>query len=161
MPAIESMHSRISLNTSRGCVYCQSSPMRRASWTINQKSSLRVTGRLDRLASELHHAIGVGDGADLLRPRGGRQHDVGEIGRLGEEDVLHDDVIERGHRFARVIDVGIRHRRVLTHDVHPADLALLRRVHDLDDGQTRMSGSSSVFHSFSKRSRASGVFTRW
>src|SRR5438046_10634377 len=32
----------------------------------------RLAGRLDRLAAELHHAVGVGDGADLFRPgRGG------------------------------------------------------------------------------------------
>ena len=95
----------------------------------------RVTGRFDRFASELHHAIRVGDRADLLRPRRGWQHHVGEVGRLGEEDILHDEVIERGHRFACVIDVRIRHRRVLTHDVHPADLAFHRGVHDLDDSQ--------------------------
>src|SRR6266568_4608419 len=50
--------------------------------------------RLDRLSSELNHAVGVGDCADLLRPGGCRQHHVGEVGGFGEEDVLNHHVIE-------------------------------------------------------------------
>ena len=134
--------------------------MRRAELDEQPEVFLRVAGRLDRLASELHHAIGVGDGADLLGPRGGGQHDVGEIRRLGEEDVLHDQVIERGQRFARVIDVGIRHRRVLAHDVHPADLVLLRGVHDLDDGEARIRIERASSTASRTAARASGVFTR-
>ena len=112
--------------------------MRRASSLRIQKSSSRVAGRLDRLAAELHHAIGVRHGADLLGPRGRGQHDVGEVRRFGEEDVLHDQMIERGERLAGVIDVRIGHRRVFAHDVHAADLVLLGGVHDLDDGEARI-----------------------
>ena len=135
MPAIESMPLRISLNTSRGCVYSQSQPDPARELLDDPEVLARLARRLDRLAAELHHAVGVGHGADLLRPGGRRQHDVGEIRGLGEEDVLHDQVIERGERLARVIDVGVGHRRVLAHDVHAADLALLRGVHDLDHGE--------------------------
>ena len=53
------------------------------------------------------------------------QHHVGEVGGLGEEDVLHDQAVERRERLARVVHVGVGHRRVLAHDVHAADLALL------------------------------------
>ena len=125
-----------------------------------QKSGLRVAGRLDRLAPELHHAIGVGDGADLLGPRGGGQHDIGEIRRFREEDVLHDQVIERGERFARVIDIRIGHRGVFAHDVHAANLVLLRGVHDLDDGESRIRIERRCATSVSNRCRASGVPTR-
>ena len=100
-----------------------------------QKSSLRVAGRLDRLAPELHHAIGIGDRADLLRPRGGGQHDIGQVRGFGEEDILHHQVIERRERFARVIDVGIGHRGILAHDEHAANLALLGRVDGFDHGE--------------------------
>ena len=95
-----------------------------------------LAGRLDGLAAELHHAIGVRDGADLLGPRGRRQHHVGEIRRLGQEDVLHDQMVERGEGLAGVIDVGIGHRRVFAHDVHAADLVLLGGVDDFDDRET-------------------------
>jgi len=40
-----------------------------------------------------------------------------------------------GQRLARMLDIGIRHRRVLTHDVHALDLVAMHRVHDLDHGQ--------------------------
>ena len=67
-----------------------------------------------------------------------RQDDVGEIRGLGEEDVLHHQHLERRQRLPRVRDVGVRHRRVLAHDVHAADLARVHGVHDLDDGEPRL-----------------------
>ena len=66
-----------------------------------------VTRRLDSLAPELHHAIGVGDGAHFFRPCGCGQHDICEVCRFGQKDILNDEVIERRHRLARVIDIGI------------------------------------------------------
>ena len=36
-------------------------------------------------------AIGVREGADLLAPRGRREDDIGEPGRLGQVKVLDDD----------------------------------------------------------------------
>ena len=97
-----------------------------------------VAGRVDRLAAQLDQPVGVGEGAGLLRERAGRQDDVGEVGGLGEEDVLHHEVLERRERFARMVRVGVRHRRVLAHHVHAADLALLDRMHDLDHRQPRL-----------------------
>ena len=41
-------------------------------------------------------------------------------------------------RLAGVLDVGVGHRGVLAHDVHPPDLAAVDRVHDLDDRQARL-----------------------
>ncbi len=87
------------------------------------------------------------------------QHDVGEVRRFGEEDVLHDQMIERGERFAGVIDIRIGHRRVFAHDVHAANLVLLGGVHDLDHREAGIR-IELVRHSFSKRCRASGVPTR-
>ena len=95
----------------------------------------RIARHVERAASELHHAVGVGDGAGLLGPRGRRQHDIGEIRRLGEEDVLHHEVVHPRESFACVVRVGIRHRRILAHDVHAADLPGVNRVHDFDYGE--------------------------
>src|SRR5262249_8183443 len=53
----------------------------------------------------------VGDGAVLLGPGRGRQDHVGVGGGLGEEDVLHHEMLEMGERLARVVEVGVRHRR--------------------------------------------------
>ena len=94
----------------------------------------RLARQRQRLAAHLHLAVGVGDGAVLLRPCRGRQDDVG-IGRgLGEEDVLHHEMFEVRQRAARMVEIGVGHRRVLAHDVHALDLVGMHRVHDLDHG---------------------------
>jgi len=69
-------------------------------------------------------------------------------------------VIERGERLARMVHVRIRHGWILAHDVHAADLALLRGMDGLDHGEARL-GVELHAHSFSKRALASGVATRW
>ena len=40
-----------------------------------------------------------------------------------------------GERLAGMLDIGVGHRRVFTHDVHALDLVAMDRVHDLDHGQ--------------------------
>jgi len=59
-----------------------------AEWA-GTRGAARLARRLNRLSGELHHAIGIGERAGLLREGGRRQHDVGEVRGLGEEDVLH------------------------------------------------------------------------
>src|SRR3984957_19525052 len=49
----------------------------------------RLARRIERLTPELHEAIRVGERAGLLRERRGRQNDIGEIGGLGEKNILH------------------------------------------------------------------------
>jgi len=44
-------------------------------------------------AAHLHLPVGVGDGAVLLRPGRGRQHDIGVFRGFGQEDVLHDEML--------------------------------------------------------------------
>ncbi len=88
------------------------------------------------LAPELDQAVGIGERARLFGKCGRGQDHVGEIRGLREEDVLDDQHLELGQRRARVGDVRIRHRRVLAHDVHAADLAGVDRVHDLDDRES-------------------------
>ena len=93
-----------------------------------------VAGQRQRLPAHLHLPVGIGHGAGLFRPTGGGQHHVGVDGGLSEEQVLHHQMLEMRQRFARVVEIGIGHRRVLTHDVHALDLVGMDRVHDLDDG---------------------------
>ena len=62
------------------------------------------------------------------------QNHVGHHRRLGQEDVLHHQMLELGDAGAGVIEIGIRHRRVLALDVHAPDLAGIRRIDDLDHG---------------------------
>jgi len=94
-----------------------------------------IVSQLLASGADLHLPVGVGDGAVLLRPGRGRQYDIGVFRGLGQEDVLDDEVFELGERLARMLDIGVRHRRVLAHDVHAPDLVAVHRVHDLDDGQ--------------------------
>ena len=116
----------------------QSRPMRRRDLLDDPPVLPGIAGRRERRPAELHAAVGVGEGAGLLGEGRGRQDHVGVEGRLGQEDVLHDQVLELGERLAGVVEVGVGHRRVLAHDVHAADLAGVDRVHDLDDGQARL-----------------------
>ena len=54
------------------------------------RSERACAGRVDGAFGEVHGAVGVGERAELLAPRRRRQDDVGEAGRLGEEEVLDD-----------------------------------------------------------------------
>ena len=54
---------------------------------------------------------------------------------LGDEQILHHQMVELGQRLARMLQIGIRHRRVLAFDVHAVNFAGMDRVHDLDDGE--------------------------
>ena len=75
--------------------------------------------------AELHSAIRVGEGAALLERRGGGQDHVGELGCLGEEDVLHHQEVELAEALAHLVDVRVREEGVLAEDVHAPDVALL------------------------------------
>ena len=97
-----------------------------------------LAGRIEDLAPDLDAPVGVGVGPLLLEERRGRQDDVGELGGLGEEDVLHDEELECGERLADLVDVRVREERVLAHHVHPADAALEGAAHDLGHGQARL-----------------------
>ncbi|MNT27845.1 hypothetical protein D3C72_1634950 [compost metagenome] len=67
----------------------------------------RLPRRVQCLAAELDGAVGVGEGAGLLREGRSRQHHVGQVGGLGQEDVLHHQVVERGQRVARMLGVRV------------------------------------------------------
>jgi hypothetical protein len=99
----------------------------------------RVAGWRQRLTAHLHDAVGVGEAARLLGERAGRQDHVGQVGGLGQEDVLHHQVFQRRQRLARVVGVGVRHGRVLALHVHAPDHAGLDRLHDLDHRQADLS----------------------
>ena len=79
--------------------------------------------RVQHLAAELHPAVGVGVGAVLLQVGGGRQDHVGELGGLGEEDVLHHEEVQRGQGLADLVDVRVGQERVLAQHVHAAHAA--------------------------------------
>ena len=56
----------------------------------------------------VHAALGVGEGAVLLEERGAREEHVREGRRLVEEQVLHDEDLQRLERVLDVVGVGIR-----------------------------------------------------
>src|SRR3954454_11086328 len=95
----------------------------------------RLARRVEHLAPELHAAVGVRVRAVLLEVRGRGQDHVGELGRLGQEDVLDDEELEGRERLADLVDVRVRQERVLAHHVHAAHAALERGGDDLGDRQ--------------------------
>lgn len=50
-----------------------------------------LSGRLDRLLRQVHGPVGVGECAGFLTPGGRGQYDIGELGGLGEKEVLHHE----------------------------------------------------------------------
>ena len=56
---------------------------------------------------------------------------MGELGGLGEEQVLHHEMVEAAQQVHRVFDVGLRLRRVLAEAVDGAQLAALHRLEHL------------------------------
>src|SRR4051794_29371323 len=95
----------------------------------------RLARRVEHLVPALHAAVGVRVRAVLLEVRGRGKDHVGELGRLGQEDVLDDEELERRERLADLVDVRVRQERVLAHHVHALDAALQRRADDLGDRQ--------------------------
>ncbi len=84
---------------------------------------------VEGLADALDAPLRVGHRALGLAPRrGGRKHHVGHLRRLGEEDVLHDQVIEAAAAAPGAGDVGFGLGRVLAEAVHRPQLALLHGV---------------------------------
>ena len=63
--------------------------------------------RVDGLAAHLHQPVGVGEAAVLFRERAGRQDDVGQVGGLGQKDVLHHQVLQRRQRLAGMVGVRV------------------------------------------------------
>ena len=88
--------------------------------------------------AHLHLAVGVGDGAGLFRPGGGRQDNVGKLGGLGDEQVLYHQVFQGSERGPGVGQVRVGHRWVFAKDVHALDGARLDGVHNLHHGQPRL-----------------------
>ena len=104
---------------------------------------LGLAGRVNRLFAQLHHAVGVADGAILLGPGRGGQHHIGQPGGLCHKDILHHQVLERCQCVARMVQVGVAHGGVLAHDVHAMHLVRVtvihqRLVHDFDHGVARL-----------------------
>ena len=86
----------------------------------------RGAGGIDELAHPLHPALAVREGALLLGEGGRGQDDVGDLGRLVHEDVLHDEEVELAQQFRGVGQVGVAEGRILAHDVHAADVTPAR-----------------------------------
>ena len=93
------------------------------------------------LLAQLHHAVGVADRARLFRPSSSGQHHISQPSSFGHEDVLHHQMLQRRQGVARVVQIGVTHRWVLTHDVHAANLVRVTAIgqdlaHDLHHGVT-------------------------
>ena len=99
------------------------SPTRSTMSQMHLPVSRASPGRLQRRPAELHAAVGVGVRPGLLQERRGRQDHVGELGRLGQEDVLHGQEVEARQRLADLVDVRVGEERVLAQHEHAPDAA--------------------------------------
>ncbi len=93
------------------------------------RSSRAPSGGVDRLADALDAPFRVGDRALALGPGGGRrQDDVRELGRPGQEQVLHDEHVEPLEQTDGAALVGLGLDRVLADAVHGGEVAPLHRI---------------------------------
>lgn len=86
--------------------------------------ALRRNGRVKVLEA----TVGCGKDTLVLAPRGGRQDDVGEHGRLRHKDVLANEQIQLGERLAHTGRIGLGLHRVLAVVVEAVHLALIDQV---------------------------------
>ncbi|CAM3853088.1 hypothetical protein BOFL111202_26380 [Bordetella flabilis] len=103
----------------------------------------RIPGRRDGRAYAADTPFGVGHRAVLLRPGGGRQHQI----RVGQGfaagvGVLHDNelCLVQGRPHARLVGQGLR--RVGRHDPQQLDASVPRGVEHVDGGQSRRCGQA-------------------
>ncbi len=80
----------------------------------------------------MHQAVGIGESAQFFSVRTGRQDDVGQIGGLGHENVLHHQMFEIGQACSRMVGVWVGHGRILAFDIHAGDAALAGGINDFD-----------------------------
>ena len=64
-------------------------------------------GRFQHRASDLDSAVGVGVRAGFFEVATGWQNDVGELGGLGQEDVLHDQEVESRQSLPNFVAVRV------------------------------------------------------
>ena len=84
---------------------------------------LCLAGRVLGLSPLLDTAFGRGLGAVLLGKTGCREDNIGELGGLGHEDILHDHELDVLQSLLHVVEVRVGEHRVLTHDIDALDLA--------------------------------------
>ena len=120
----------------------------------------RLPGRVEHLAPALDAAVGVGVGAVLLQIGGGGQDDVGELGGLGEEDVLHREEVQRAQRLADLVDVG-SDRNGFSPIMYIPRTPFFSAAPTISVTVSPRSWSSSRPQARSKRSQAAGRSTGW
>ena len=105
----------------------------------------RLARRVERLAHALHAALARGHRSlGLAERRRGGQHDVGELRRLRQEEVLHDEMVEPFEQADRALLVGFALRRVLADHVDRRERAVLHRLEHAGEVQADRSGRSVV-----------------
>mmetsp|Transcript_22998 Transcript_22998/g.38834 ORF Transcript_22998/g.38834 Transcript_22998/m.38834 type:complete len:682 (+) Transcript_22998:1800-3845(+) len=121
-----------------GIIPTQPQPFRQ--FHLNPPVFLRLARRRHRRAAHLDLPVGVGHGAGFLGKGRRRQDHIGIIRRLGDENILHHQVIQLGQRIARMLHIRVRHGRVFAQHIHRLDVARVNVIHDLGDGQTLFVG---------------------
>ncbi len=86
---------------------------------------LHVLGGRHRLVEALEAAIRRAVDPFVFAPAGGGQNDVGHLGSLGHEDILHDHQLHPRQSTAELTQVSFGLGRIFTEDVEGLALALL------------------------------------
>ena len=98
----------------------------------------RQARRVKRGATHLHLTVGIGYRSGLLGPCRGGQDDVCVEGRLGQENLLHHEMVQGGETLPGMVLIRIGHGGIFPHHIHRPDVPLAGRIHDFDHRQSRI-----------------------
>ena len=132
MPPCQGDSARSSFHTSSAVGWPQSAPRRRARSARIARSARACPGGSSALRTRCTRRsleVTVPSSSHHEARRG--QHDVGDLGGLRQEHVLHDDVLEALEQLDRALLVGLRLHRVLAEDVERLERAVLHRLEHL------------------------------
>ncbi len=102
--------------------------------------------RRHHLADALDAPLGIGEGAVLLQEGRSRQEDVGIVGGLVEEEVMHDHAFHRRQRRHHMLGVGVGLQDVFALHVEAHERAFDRSVEHVGNAQARFRIELDVPH---------------
>ena len=92
--------------------------------------------RRHHLADAVDAPLGVGEGSVLFEEGRARQEDMGIVGGLVEEEVVHDDAFHRCQAGGHVLRVGVGLQNVLALDIDALERAVDGGVQHVRDAQS-------------------------
>src|SRR5687768_15013427 len=93
----------------------------------------------------LDSPVRVGERPILFRERSRWQEDIRKRTRLVDEQILHDEEFEMRHVLARLVEVWLRHHRILAHDEQCTHATLMCVPKNFSGGEAELARKTARF----------------